>query len=91
MAHWMFECREVAKLVSRSMDAELSWRQRAGVRLHVMMCRLCARHKRQLELIRRFMEHYARHLQEAEPAAGLSNEAKARLKQSLRDAAGSSA
>lgn len=85
MKPWMFQCREVAQLVSRSMDTKLTWRARMGIRFHLMMCRLCSRHKRQLELIRQLMEHYAELLQEGEPVASLSGESKDRMKQSLQE------
>jgi hypothetical protein len=51
-------------MVSESMDRELPWQKRMGIRLHLMMCRLCTRHKKQLEMIRELMGRYSRELEE---------------------------
>ena len=49
--HWMFRCKDVSYLISQSMDTKLSWRIRAGIKFHLMMCKLCLRYKKQLDLI----------------------------------------
>jgi hypothetical protein len=55
MKMWMFNCKEVSQLVSQSMDRELSFTKRMGIRFHLMMCRHCARFVQQLELIRQMI------------------------------------
>jgi len=52
MKMWIFNCKEVSQLVSQSMDRELSFTKRMGVRFHLMMCRYCARFGQQLKRIR---------------------------------------
>ncbi|MFW2367295.1 MAG: zf-HC2 domain-containing protein [Desulforhopalus sp.] len=52
MKTWMFNCREVSKLVSESLDRELSFTQKMGVRFHLLMCSYCARFADQLRKIR---------------------------------------
>ena len=82
----MLRCREISKLVSESMERELSWRQRWQVWTHLMMCRLCAGFARQL----RFLRHAARANPErlvadpALPKATLSHESRQRIKAALR-------
>ncbi len=49
--HWIFRCRDVSYLISRSMDQKLPLRTRMGIKFHLMMCDLCLRYKKQLELI----------------------------------------
>jgi hypothetical protein len=49
--HWIFKCKDVSHLISRSMDQKLPLRIRFGVKFHLMMCDLCLRYKEQLELI----------------------------------------
>ncbi len=51
MNHWMFKCKDVSHLISRSMDQKLPLRIRLGIKFHLMMCDLCLRYKNQLELI----------------------------------------
>lgn len=56
MKMWVFNCKEVSRLVSESMDGQLSWNQRLGIRFHLMMCRYCARFSKQLEQMRTFIQ-----------------------------------
>lgn len=52
MKHWLFNCKDVSHLVSRSMDEQLSLSCRMGITFHLMMCRYCVRYARQLKIIR---------------------------------------
>jgi len=82
----MLTCKDVTRLISESMDRSLPLRKRVGVRVHLLVCKFCARYERQLLLIRETV----RRLVETEETAGgtlgepLSEEAKARLRRSLR-------
>jgi hypothetical protein len=49
----MLSCREAALLMSRRHDARLTWRERLGLRLHLLICEACSRAVRQLEFLRR--------------------------------------
>jgi hypothetical protein len=51
--HWMFKCKDISHLISQSMDKKLSLKYRMGIKIHLMMCDLCARYKDQLLLINR--------------------------------------
>ena len=51
--HWMFRCKDVSDLISRSMDQKLPLRIRLGIKFHLMMCNLCLNYKNQLDLIRK--------------------------------------
>lgn len=48
----MLSCKDVTRLVSESMDRSLPLGKRIGVRLHLLICKFCARYERQLLLIR---------------------------------------
>lgn len=76
MKMWMFNCKEVSRLVSESMDQELSFTKKLGVRFHLMMCRHCARFWAQLTRIRQMI-----HAQQEEniPSLQMDDKAKARL------------
>ena len=48
----MLSCKDVTRLLSESMDHSLPLGKRIGVRLHLLICKFCARYERQLLLIR---------------------------------------
>ncbi len=81
----MLSCKDVTRLISESMDASLPIGKRIGVRIHLLMCRFCARYERQLLLIR----ETARRLAETPEGPGdpsgetLSLEARDRIRKSL--------
>ena len=85
MNHWMFRCHDVSQKVSQAMDASLPLGHRLAIRFHLMMCRYCARFRRQLVMLRAM----GRHIDAGAPPddstpASLSPEAKARIKKSLQ-------
>ena len=79
----MLRCREISKLVSESMERQLPLRQRIELRMHLMLCRLCAGFARQTRLLRQAAKRIAADL----PASGatLSEEARERIKVALRE------
>ena len=86
MKHWMFNCREVSRKVSESMDRPLPLSQRMMIRFHFSMCKYCARLQKQLLSIRQALR-----AEEIPPAgdgaaAALSQDARERLKQLLKNA-----
>ena len=83
----MLRCREVSKLVSESMERDLPLRQRLAVRLHLMMCRMCAGFARQLRLLRRAARENPERLgpDEGAPDARLPEAARQRIKDALHN------
>jgi len=82
----MLSCKDVTLLISRSMDASLPIGKRIGVRVHLLMCQLCARYKQHLLLIRNTVRHL---METADTPVGpygmtLSEEARDRIRKSLR-------
>lgn len=100
----MLTCKEATRLVSESLDRELSFRQRFGLRVHLLLCHFCRRYKRQLLFLQSLMQTYGEADGEVETAvggagggvggeegeggaageAGLSPEARARIRERLR-------
>ena len=84
----MLACKDVTRLVSQSMDASLPVGKRIGVRFHLLICKLCARYRQQLLLIRETV----RRLVESEGTAAqpswatLPEESKERMRDALRNA-----
>lgn len=81
----MFNCREVSRLVSESLDRELSLPQRLGIRFHLLMCRYCTRFARQLEKVRNLVRAVEA---DAVPPVNMDDKTKVRLKEYLRKYSG---
>lgn len=48
----MMTCKQASELISRSLDAPLPWPRRARLRVHLLLCRACARYRRQVRQMR---------------------------------------
>jgi hypothetical protein len=83
MYRWMFNCKEVTRLVSESLDRELPFPQRMGVRMHLLMCKFCSRYRKQLLILKRATHFYALHGDDIESSTTLPTEARERIKSSL--------
>ena len=83
----MLSCRDVTQLISESMDTSLPIGKRIGVRIHLLMCRFCARYERQLLLIRETLRRLVVTEDQPEEQAGeiLSVEARERIRTSLEN------
>lgn len=82
----MLSCKDVTRLISESMDRSLPLGKRVGVRLHLLICKFCARYERQLLLIRDTVRRFVATEETAGGTLGepLSEEAKERIRRSLR-------
>lgn len=67
----MLKCREVPAEVSLNIDAELPWRRRLALRIHVLMCSHCRRYLRQARQIATAWRSYGEPASEAEVSAVL--------------------
>ncbi|HHD64771.1 MAG TPA: zf-HC2 domain-containing protein [Desulfobulbaceae bacterium] len=81
MRHWIFSCKQITELISESMDRKLPIYRRIGIRIHLMMCYLCRRYKKQLLFLRTVLQA----IEEADEKNGevLSQEARRRIKNKL--------
>lgn len=77
----MLSCKEAAWLISESMDRDLPFMQRLGIRAHLLMCKHCTRYRRQLLFIRDAIQHYLDEIENEEslPPVSLSPEALERI------------
>ncbi|MBI2194139.1 MAG: zf-HC2 domain-containing protein [Planctomycetes bacterium] len=69
------------------MDRRLPFLQRIEVRIHLMMCKVCARYRRQVLLLREAFRRYAARVEETElpSAAALPPDARDRIKRALNE------
>jgi len=84
MKHWMFRCSDVSQKVSQSLDVSLPFHHRLAVRMHLLMCRYCARFRRQLIMLREMSRHVDDDPSTKTAIATLSKETKERIKKALR-------
>ena len=49
----MLDCRNASQLISKSLDRQLTWRERFAVRLHLLLCKYCSRFNQQLLSIKK--------------------------------------
>lgn len=54
----MLKCQDITRLASEQMDRELSFRERAGMKAHLLMCSGCWNFSQQMKYIRRFAQVY---------------------------------
>lgn len=78
--HWMFNCREVSYRISRSMDDRLSPGERLAVRMHLLMCGICRRYRKQLTLMRRMLRRLPVQDPGGAPLFKLDKQAKERMR-----------
>ncbi|MBI5612836.1 MAG: zf-HC2 domain-containing protein [Gammaproteobacteria bacterium] len=78
----MLSCKEVSLLLSRSRDQRLTWRERLGVRLHLLYCEGCRRLEKQLRFLHAAVRRF---VASAGPAADarLSEDARRRIRDAL--------
>ena len=79
--HWMFNCRKSSDKLSQSMDDRLPLGQRMALRIHLMMCSVCRRYKRQLLLMRRIFRALPAEDRSRHSLFKLDEDAKIRLRQ----------
>lgn len=75
----MLSCKEASTLYLDSHDRPLAFRERFGLRMHLMVCRLCPRFADQMNLIWRACAQAAHQPELLEERVELPDEAKARI------------
>jgi len=82
----MLSCKEISKLVSESLDHDLSLWQRVNLWLHMSMCRLCSGFRNDLVHLHEETRELGRQFErdaEGETDIRLSAESRDRIKQRL--------
>ncbi len=84
----MRSCRDVARLLSESLDHTLPWHVRVGLRMHLAMCGICRVSRRQTLALRKALRCYGREDDPGEDTlVELPPEARERIRQRVREAA----
>ena len=86
-ARWMamlsLSCRQVSRLQSDALDRKLSFPQRLGLRLHLVLCNWCRRYGKQVRFLRDAAHEHPENMVEPLPYK-MSDEARERIKQRLK-------
>ena len=91
VAVWRYlpPCKEIVRTASDSLDRKLKLRERVVMKLHLWACLPCVRYLEQSKYIREAMHEYDEsRANEIQQSKGLSDEARARLKDLLKTSAG---
>ena len=67
MRHLMYDCKEVTRMVSESLDRKLPFHQRMGIRVHLFMCKFCSRYRKQLLILREVMRLQEKYIEDTKP------------------------
>jgi hypothetical protein len=82
----MLSCRETTRLASEALDRKLTFGERMGMAMHLLMCPLCRRARRMMLFLREVLRRRWTALQtETASRAGptLSSEARQRIRRAL--------
>ncbi len=85
MHHWMGNCKTVTRMVSESLDRKLPLHQRMGIRIHLLMCKVCSRYRKQLLILREVMRLQEKYVEDTKPSPTLRPEARERIRRFLID------
>jgi len=88
MGHWMFNCKAVSEKVCESMDRDIAVHERMMMRMHLLMCKYCARFWKQMKFLRQAVQFGEVPDSELDDSVALSKDARTRLKQSLQNHCG---
>jgi hypothetical protein len=83
MKYRMFSCKNVTQMLSESLDRKLPFYQRIGMRVHLIMCKLCSRYKEQLLFLRKTAHLFSDSSENEKISFHLSSEAGKRIKESM--------
>jgi hypothetical protein len=81
----MLTCKEVAALASKALDARLGWRERWGMRMHLLLCKMCPRHIEQLRFLHKVIGTLDAHPEASEGQPALPPEARERIRRTLEE------
>ena len=86
MIHWMFNCQEVSKKVSQSMDTSLPVHHRILISMHLLMCKYCHRLKKQLVMLKKAIQLEKPSEGDTASSATLSDAARERMNRAIEKA-----
>ena len=84
----MRSCKEITRLASDALDQDLPLMTRMGIRMHLWMCKYCARYVAQLEFIQWALGRWDEQLEvEAEEGEAMPDDLRQRLDELVQESA----
>ncbi len=77
----MLTCKEVSQLASKAQDEPLTLKERLQLRIHLLICSLCARYVKQLHFLKKAIQRLDEHQNNIQ----LSAQSRHRIKTSLEN------
>lgn len=77
-------CKEIVKIITASLDGKVSLRNRIIMKIHLLSCNPCVNFLKQLKFLRSALSAGEEKLLPVESSAKLSDEARERLKNTLK-------
>jgi hypothetical protein len=81
-------CKEIAKIISASLDRPLTWRESAVMKLHLVACKPCVRYFEQSSFLSSAATQLDDNLKDELFTGRLSDSARQRIKDVLKTSAG---
>lgn len=83
----MLSCKDASHLVSESQERPLGFRERWGLRMHLLICFSCRRFERQITLLRLALKMLGKRAEteSADDSADFPPEAKERIRKALAE------
>jgi predicted anti-sigma-YlaC factor YlaD len=81
----MLTCKDASHLISQRLERPLGWRERMGLRLHLLMCQYCRRFERQMALLRTALRKLGERSEAEQQDIDLPPEARERIRQALAE------
>lgn len=84
MSRFMYTCKEATELLSQSLDSKLTLSQKIGLHMHLSMCKLCTRHKKQIAFLQELFFSNTEKTTELHQSLTLSEKKKEEIKENIR-------
>jgi putative zinc finger protein len=76
----MLKCKQITELASKSLDTSIPWPQRFEMKLHLLICKSCARYVKHIK----FMQKALSYIDKQAEDVNLPDAAKRRIQEKLK-------
>lgn len=80
----MLSCKEVGELLSQGLDRKLTFREHAGLKFHLLICKMCSCYEKQLQFVARSARRLMQPDNNQQGLPPLSDEASSRIHNQIK-------